>query len=171
MHKRGEPAKVAEACIPEIWNSTTVVGHIGWHTAPVSPTSGMRQGCSVSSVVIRWVMEDILEQVSAEWSGHNCGILVCGDWLQYICWADDSRLFAKSATGLSYMVRALEEAARRRKAGMELRLPKSPRPGQDFPQLRPSHDAFQLARHAGDPSGELHEGRGCTAATTRSTAR
>lgn len=142
MHRRGVPAPVGALYLREIRASTLVFGHIGWHTAPVSPTIGLRQGCGVSPMVFRWIMEDIFVEVQEDWRRRECELLAGRGRLMYICWADDTWLFAKSAGELSYVVQTLEDTAQRM-AGLESRLPKCQwtrihRPGQDMVELRPT---------------------------------
>lgn len=57
----------------------------------------------MSPMVFRLNMADILEEVSAEWAWLNCGLLVSRERLQYVCWAGDTWLFAKSIAELSYV--------------------------------------------------------------------
>lgn len=69
----------------------------------MSPTMDLRHGYIVSPMVFRCVMEDILEKVSEQWAGHNCGLHSEGQRLQYACWADDTCLCAKSTVELSHV--------------------------------------------------------------------
>lgn len=86
----------------------------------------------------------------------------------YICWAGDTRLFAKSTAELSQMARTLEKTALRLE-GIELRLPKCrgtpiQRQGQDMPEKEQPLDGY-----TGDSAGSLHEGCRCLPPAGRQT--
>lgn len=115
---------------------------------------GLRQGCSVSPLVSRWVLEDALAGLNPLWRSHGCGTQVDGWTLSYLCWADDSRLLAKSPAELEFMVCTLTEVATR-KAGLVSRLQRC---------------RWTQVRRRKQPDMELEDAHTSLAAMTRETS-
>lgn len=150
-------AQFVAAFISEIRSSALIVGHIGWHTAPLSPTVGLRLGCSVSPM-FGWDMEDMFSDVREESSRRECGVFVVRERLLNACWADDAWIFVNPAEEFICMLRRLEQAAASQgdeapmqatNTHLELRLPKCQwtriqKQGQDFEELGPMPQCANL---------------------------
>lgn len=56
--RRGVPPLVVAADLRDMRHSELLIARAGWQTRPIAPTVGLRQGCSLSRLVFRWVLED-----------------------------------------------------------------------------------------------------------------
>lgn len=58
--RRGVPQPLAASYIREIGATSLQFRHSSWQTKPITPTLGLRQGCSLSPMVFRRVLEDVM---------------------------------------------------------------------------------------------------------------
>lgn len=119
MLRRGVAPPIVAAYLRNMRGNELVFVHDGWRTRPIHPSIGLRQGCSLSPVVFRWVMEDTIDAAREEWSRLGLGVSFGEHVLTCLAWADDTRLFAAIAQGLKTMVGILNNIAWRT-AGLQL---------------------------------------------------
>ena len=50
---------------------------------------GLRQGCSTSALLFRWVVEDVLSGVLPRWLTNGYAFALEDAVLSHLCWADD----------------------------------------------------------------------------------
>lgn len=122
MRKRG-PEPVVSAYVRDMRDTELVFEHAGWKTQGIQPTVGLRQGCSLSPLACRWVMEDLMAEARDIWTAAGNGMWLDAALLQVLAWADDTWLFATCTSQLGRMIGVLREIAKR-VGGLELRLEK-----------------------------------------------
>lgn len=87
-----------------------VFQHNDWERSAIAPRVGLRQGCSASPLLFRWVLQDALADPEARWASDGAGLDVGGQSpLTHLCWADDTWLFAASMRHAAYQVRTLRQ--------------------------------------------------------------
>lgn len=119
---------------------------------------GLRQGCSVSPMLFRWILEDILAELEPEWQTKGYGVDVNGRRPYILCWADVTWAFAESADALDSMIASIQRIAAR-KAGLHLRLQKCTwtaiqRKGTENPAFEPNSRHAALTKMGGQRGGE-----------------
>lgn len=99
MRRRGVPEAVIDSYIQEMRETTLEFGHGAWCTKGVAAIAGLRQGCDLSPMVFRWILEDSMAMLRPSWEERGFGIDL-GDRspLTYLCWADDAWTTARSAS-------------------------------------------------------------------------
>lgn len=107
MRKRHEPY------IPEAHRASMMFEHAAWRTHPVRAGVGLRQGCSASPVIFRWVMSDCLERPGRKWETEDKGVMLQPKVLTHLAWADDKWLWAASLESLIAMLQDVAEAVYR----------------------------------------------------------
>lgn len=91
MARRSVPEPFATATyVRDMRNSEVVFEHGGWRKKGIYPTVGLRQGCSVSPLLLRRVMEDLVALAREDWSAQPCGVWVDTELLQILAGADDT---------------------------------------------------------------------------------
>lgn len=90
------PAMLA-SCIAEMRSAELVFSRGVWSTRRIQPTVGLRQGCSLSPMVFKCALEDVMRGLPVSWAERGLGVDLNGDRVVYLCLADDTWLFAKSA--------------------------------------------------------------------------
>lgn len=106
MQNKNVPAPVIGGYIRDLQNSKAILKHGGWRTTPIQQRVGLRQGCSFSPLVFRWILEDTLAELHALWCAAGCGIDVGGggETLCYRFWAGDMWILANCPEELEFMV-------------------------------------------------------------------
>lgn len=88
----------------DVRSTQLVFQHVGWHTEGIIHTVRLRQGCFLSPLVSRLVMEDLVAEVRRESDAAGAGFHMDDDLLQILAWADDTWFFASSRAQLGLMV-------------------------------------------------------------------
>lgn len=110
MRRRKIPRPLALAYLREAARTALVFQHNDWETSAVSPKVGLRQGCSASPMLFRWVVQDALADLEARWISDGAGLDVGSQSpLTHLCWADDTWLFAALIRRAAYQVRTLRQ--------------------------------------------------------------
>lgn len=94
MLKRGMELAEVFWYIRELRGSLLVLRHRPWQTFGIRPLRRLKQGCSCSPILFRWVLEDVIQDGQSH--------------LSHLVWADDTTLLAGSPDMLEYMVASLE---------------------------------------------------------------
>lgn len=123
MLRRGVPPPIGAAYVCDMRGTELVFQRAKLQTQGIRPTVGLRQGCSLSPLVFRWVMEDLVAEARREWNAAGCGFQMDDELLHILAWADDTWLFASSRRQLCRMVGILRRVAEQ-VVGLELRLDK-----------------------------------------------
>lgn len=89
MQKRGVPGVLALAYLREARRARMRFRHASWHTDPIRAGVGLRQGCSASPMLFRWVLQDCLDERT----------------MTHVAWADDTWLLDATRAGLEEMLR------------------------------------------------------------------
>lgn len=84
--------------------ATLCFQHGSRSTEPIWPVVGLRQGCSLSSMVMATLRQS--------WIDRGCGLSIAERRLLYLAWADDTWLVAKSPAESNAMVQELRTAVR-----------------------------------------------------------
>lgn len=90
-----------------------VLRHASWETSPIRAGIGLRQGCSASPLVFRWVLQDCLMPLHNTWAESGRGIRVEEETLAHLAWADDTWLFSDTPASADIMLSELESRATR----------------------------------------------------------
>lgn len=122
VRRRGVPEVLVTSYFREILGTTLCLQHGSCSTEPMQPVVGLRQGCSLSPIVFRWVLSDIMETLQRRWRDRGCGLSVAECRLLYVAWADHTWLVVKSPAESHAMIQELRAEAR--SVGLELRLSK-----------------------------------------------
>lgn len=109
--RRRVPPPVVAAYLRDMRGSELIFVHDGWKTRPIRPSIGLRQGCSLSPLVFRWVMEDAVDSKREAWVRLGLGFKLGEHVLTCLAWADDTWLVAASAEGLNSMIGILKDIA------------------------------------------------------------
>lgn len=112
--------------------------HDSWRTRSIHPSIGLRQGCSLSPLVFRWLIEGTIGEARAEWSRLGLGIALGEHVFACLAWAYGTWHFAASEQNLNTMVGIFKDIAWRT-AGLQLRPDKCT--WAHIPAARPPDDA------------------------------
>lgn len=105
MKKRGVPEPLALAYLREARRAHMRFRHATWSTDPIRAGVGLRQGCSPSPMLFRWVLQDCLEPLHEEWTRNGRGVSLDSRTLTHVAWADDTWLLDATRAGLESMLR------------------------------------------------------------------
>lgn len=82
-----------------------------WRTRPVTPSVGLRQGCSLGPLIFRWCVEDLAVASREQWTREGHGLPMDEELWQIVAWADDIYLFATGPNHRDRMVAVLRRLA------------------------------------------------------------
>lgn len=83
----------------------------------------LRQGDSVSAMLFRWIIEDMYSEMKPKREKLGYRVVLQGNRLTLLAWADDAWNMAKDVDELELMIEDLRNMAQRR-TGPQLRVPK-----------------------------------------------
>lgn len=87
--KRHVPEPLALAYIREARKASMTFEHGAWRTPPVVASVGLRQGCSASPMLFRWILSDCLGKLAHKWEAEGKGVMLQSKVLTQLAWADD----------------------------------------------------------------------------------
>lgn len=121
MQRRNVPRPLTVKYVKDISESKLAFRHGLWATESVFPTGRSKQGCSASPMIFRWLLDDVLEELSPKWEAEERGIVLDGRRIFMMYWADDTWVFGATGADLEAMARDVRPVAGRR-AGIIFRL-------------------------------------------------
>lgn len=89
-------------------------------TDPIRAGVGLRQGCTASPMLFRWVLQDTLEPLHTTWTRRGYGLSVDDVIVTHLAWADDTSVVNRDTQGLDTMLSQLSRTAEA-EAGLEIR--------------------------------------------------
>lgn len=100
MRKRGVPDALAFAHSREARGAHMKSRHASWSADPIRAGVDLRQGCSASPMLFRWVLQDCLAPLHQEWQHRGRGVAFDARTLAHVAWAEDTWLLYATRAGL-----------------------------------------------------------------------